>query len=106
MAYLYLFLAVSFNIGANILFKIISGRANSFGTILLFGLGLGLGAVNAFFLTKSLKTINLNVAYPVFSACCIAAMMLISIIMFREKLALINIAGVILIVAGIGLVTQ
>ncbi|MBN1533898.1 MAG: hypothetical protein JXA20_14610 [Spirochaetes bacterium] len=66
--------------------------------------GLLFGGVNAIFYARSLKSIDLAVAYPVFSA---GTMLLVTgalLVLFREGLTLQKAAGMLVICAGIALV--
>lgn len=106
MKYIFLLLAVIFNISAYIIFKSIATKQNDFRWYLVFSVGLLLGAINTYFFTKSLKELNLGIAYPVFSALSISLIILISFFLFNEKLTLTNIIGALIIVAGIFILTK
>ena len=104
MKYFFLSLSVAFNLGSYILYKAISSRTNDAVWFILFSLGLALGAVNTFFFTKALKTMNLSIAYPIFSAACIALMVVVSILFFHEKVSTLNVVGFFVVAAGIAMV--
>jgi small multidrug resistance pump len=106
MEYIYLLLAVILNTSSNIIFKGISGKRNDLLWFAIFAAGLILGAINVYFFTKSLKDIDLGIAYPIFSAACIALTILASVFIFHEKLSLVNMAGVVVIIFGIVLLTR
>ena len=106
MKYLFLIFAVLFNVSAYIIFKTISGKPNNFNWFAIFSIGLILGAINTFLFTKSLKEINLSIAYPVFSAASISLIILTSVFLFNEKLNVINIIGAFVIIIGIILLTR
>jgi len=106
MKYFLLVLAVLFNVGAYMIFKCISGKQNNFQWYALFSLGLILGAINTYLFTKSLKEINLGVAYPIFSASSVTLIILVSVLIFNEKINFINIAGAFLALVGIGMLTR
>jgi len=106
MKYLFLLLSVLFNTGAYILFKSIANKAHDFRWLLFFTSGLLLGAINTFFFTKALKNINLSIAYPAFSAMSISLIILVSVLMFNERLSVINMVGMVTVVIGIILATQ
>lgn len=106
MKYLFLSLSVFFNIISYTLYKTIANRRNDWVWYLLFILGLIFGAVNTFFFTKSLKELNLSIAYPIFSAACIMLMLLVSVVLFKEKVSIMNIAGIFIIIIGIVFATQ
>jgi multidrug transporter EmrE-like cation transporter len=73
---------------------------------MLFALGLALGGINVLFFTKALKEISLSIAYPVFSGACIFFMVILSHLIFGEKLSLINMVGALVIVMGIALMSN
>jgi len=102
--YLFLSLSVAFNVGSYLLYRTVAGRTNDWIWVTLFSAGLGLGAINTFFFTKALKTMSLSVAYPVFSGACIALIMLIGVVVFQEKISLLNILGFFVVGAGIAMV--
>jgi multidrug transporter EmrE-like cation transporter len=106
MKYLHLILAVAFNVSAYVIFKGISTRPNDIIWTALFSVGLGLGAVNVFFFTKALRDINLAVAYPTFAGASIALIVLVSSLLFRERIDMTNIIGSIVVVFGIYLLTK
>lgn len=106
MKYIFLSLSVLFNISAYIIFKTISGKEHSVRWYALFLIGLLLGAVNVYFFTRSLKEIDLGIAYPVFSAASISIIILLSFFLFRERLTIINVIGAIIVMAGIFLLTK
>lgn len=54
-----------------------------------------------FFLSKSLKTINLSVAYATWAGVGIVAAALISTLIFGERVNMISIIGMILVVSGV-----
>jgi small multidrug resistance pump len=68
--------------------------------------GLILGVINTFLFTRTIKLIELSVAYPVFSGACFALISLVSMMAFGEPLRRMNILGLLLVVVGIVLVTQ
>ena len=106
MKYLFLTFAVLFNVSAYIIFKTISEKPNNLNWFIIFSIGLILGAINTFLFTKSLKEINLSIAYPVFSAASISLVILISVFIFNEKLNFVNIIGAFVIIIGIILLTR
>ena len=74
--------------------------------VLIFSVGLILGAINTFLFTISLKEINLGIAYPIFSTASITFIILISVFIFNEKISIINIIGALIIIIGIVLLTK
>jgi multidrug transporter EmrE-like cation transporter len=105
MRYLFLFLSVAFNVASYLLYKHIAHRESGLVWNLIFGVGLILGGINIWFFTKALKNITLSVAYPVFSGACIFLMVILSHLFFGEKISLINMAGAVVIVLGIALMS-
>ena len=101
MPFVYLTLAVAFNVAAYIVFKSISARSHDAVWFALFGAGLALGGINTLFFTLALKTLRLNFAYPAFAGACIAGVVLASSLLFSEQFKPINAAGAVLVVAGI-----
>jgi multidrug transporter EmrE-like cation transporter len=105
LRYLFLFLSIAFNVASYILYKYIAHRESGLSWILLFGFGLLLGGINVWFFTKALKDITLSIAYPVFSGGCIFFMLILSHLFFGERISLINMAGALVIVLGIALMS-
>jgi multidrug transporter EmrE-like cation transporter len=106
MKYIFLSLSVLFNTGACMIFKSIAGKQNNLFWYAIFSVGLIVGAINTFFFTKSLKDIDLGIAYPVCSAASMAFIALASVFIFNEKFDLVNIIGVFVIILGIILLTR
>jgi len=106
MKHIYLFLSVAFNVASYLLYKSISNKESNIFWFVIFALGLALGGINVLFFTKALRDIKLSIAYPVFSGGCIFFMVLLSHAFFGEKISLINMAGALVIVAGIALMSN
>ncbi len=106
MRHVYLFLSVAFNVASYLLYKSIANRPSDFFWLVIFALGLILGGINILFFTKALKDINLSIAYPVFSGGCIFFMVLLSHLIFGEKMSTMNMAGALVIVVGIALMSN
>ncbi len=106
MKYTFLSLAILFNITAYIIFKSISGKQNNLLWYIIFCSGLIIAGINTFFFTKSLKDLNLGIAYPIFSGISIALIIFVSVFVFNEKMNLINIFGALIIIIGIVLLTR
>lgn len=106
MKYLLLSFAVLFNVSAYIIFKSISGKPSNLLWYFIFSIGLILGAINTFLFTKSLREISLGIAYPIFSAASITFIILISVLIFNEKISIINMVGALTIIIGIVLLTR
>jgi multidrug transporter EmrE-like cation transporter len=98
----FLIFAVLLNAGSNVFYKYSSlNSQEKMLSLVLIGLGLLLGAVNAVFYTRSLKGISLNIAYPIFSAGSIILVTLISIFVFKESITVLKIVGISVITLGV-----
>jgi multidrug transporter EmrE-like cation transporter len=98
---LFLFLAVICNASASLLFKVSAETKNDLTYVFLF-LGLIVGAANAYFYMLTLKEgMQLNIAYPLFSALSIVLISIASSIFFKEKITLNWITGTIILLIGI-----
>jgi multidrug transporter EmrE-like cation transporter len=106
MPYIFLVGSIICNLFAYMLFKHISGKPFNPLWVSLFSAGLILGAVNSFLFTKSLKDLNLGIAYPIFSAGSIIVIMIVSAYLFGENFKPINAAGALVAIAGIILLTR
>lgn len=115
MGYLFLVLALTLNATANVLLKVGAGRLGDLsepGTItrLLTNYyllaGLGLFALNVVFYAAALARLNLSVAYPVMMAGGIVIVVSVSILVLHEAVTAPQIAGLVLLVVGIVLVTH
>ncbi len=106
MRYVYLFLSVAFNVASYLLYKSIANKQSDIFWFILFASGLILGGINILFFTKALKDINLSIAYPIFSGACIFSMVILSNLIFGEKISGINMAGAFVIVVGIALMSH
>jgi multidrug transporter EmrE-like cation transporter len=106
MKYVYLFLSVAFNVASYLLYKSISNRQGGIFWFIIFASGLILGGINVLFFTKALKDIELSIAYPVFSGACIFFMVLLSHVIFGERISIINMVGAIVVVVGIALMSN
>jgi multidrug transporter EmrE-like cation transporter len=102
----YLIIAVIFNAVASICFKYSSmGNHSRHSNFIFFVSGLLFGGVNAFLYAKSLKTIELNVAYPIFSVGSFVLITIISLFLFNETLSFQKLSGIVVICIGIFLIT-
>jgi multidrug transporter EmrE-like cation transporter len=106
MKYVYLFLSIAFNVGSYILYKSISNKEVNILWYAIFALGLILGGINILFFTKALKNINLSIAYPVFSGISIFLMVTLSHFIFSERISAVNMAGAVVIIVGIALISN
>jgi len=106
LSYLFLCLAVAFNVGAYAVFKTIAAREHDVLWISLFAAGLALGGINTLFFTFAMRRIPLSVAYPMFSGASIALVVLLSAMAFGEKLSAVNLAGAATVALGIVLLAR
>ncbi len=106
MRHVYLFLSVAFNVASYLLYKSISRKPGNTLWLIVFSSGLILGSINVLFFTKALKDMKLSIAYPVFSGACIFFMMILSYVIFGEKISVINMVGAAVVVVGIALLSQ
>ncbi|UQS82182.1 multidrug efflux SMR transporter [Bombilactobacillus folatiphilus] len=100
MSYLYLVVAVIGEILGTSLLKASNGFTQLFATL---GALLSYG-ICFYFLSLSLKTINLSVAYALWSGIGIVATTAISYFIWKENLNFMTIIGLVLILLGIVLV--
>jgi small multidrug resistance pump len=97
MSYLYLALAIIGELIGSSLLKASEGFSKLFPTI-----GVIIAFVSCFFfLSVSLKTIPLNTAYAIWSGLGVVFTTIISVLIWKEKINMASIAGIILILAGV-----
>lgn len=70
-----------------------------------FWLGLALYGAAFLLYAASLARLPLNVAHPVLTSGAIAAVALLSVVIFREPVYWTTVLGLVLVVAGVGLLT-
>jgi len=104
--YTYLTLSVAFNVASYLMYKSIANKQGGLLWIGLFAAGLALGGINVLFFTKTLKEIQLSIAYPVFSGACIFLMAVLSHALFGERMSGVHMVGAAVIVAGIALMSN
>jgi small multidrug resistance pump len=104
--YIYLCFAVAFNVGAYAVFKAIAAREHDLVWASLFGAGLALGGINTLLFTLALREIRLAVAYPMFAGASITFVVLLSALVFGERVSVANVAGAALVFTGIALLTR
>lgn len=97
MGYLYLFLAIVFELAGTMLLKFTDGFTRLFPTA---------GCIAAyaacfFFLSKSLHTVPLSIAYATWCALGIVAATVIAVWLFRESITPLGILGLVLVVVGV-----
>jgi multidrug transporter EmrE-like cation transporter len=114
MKWLILFLGIFSNASASVLVKMAMMPPRKFPSLAapLEALGnwpfwLGLGLYGAAFLlyAAALARLPLNVAHPVLTAGAVAAVACSSIVIFRESFHWTTGAGVLLVIAGVALIT-
>ncbi|WHZ59077.1 quaternary ammonium compound efflux SMR transporter QacH [Metabacillus hrfriensis] len=97
MPYLYLALAIVGELIGSSLLKASEGFSKLFPTI-----GVIIAFVSCFFfLSVSLKTIPLNTAYAIWSGLGVVFTTIISVLIWKEKINMASIAGIILILVGV-----
>ncbi len=97
MAWIYLILAILFEIAGTTCMKLAEGLTKWLPSILLvvfYGLSLT-------FLTLSLKKLTISIAYAVWSGVGTTLITLIGVLWFKETLSIFQIIGIILIVVGV-----
>lgn len=114
MKWLILILGISTNAFASVLIKIAVTEPRSFPSVSNLGAALqnwpfwlGLFFYGAAFLlyTAALARFPLNVAHPVLTTGAVALVALLSVIVFKESLYWTTALGILLVVAGVGLIT-
>jgi multidrug transporter EmrE-like cation transporter len=115
MGYVFLTVALTLNATANLLLKMGADRMGAFeglGSLreivtnrYLVG-GLVLFALNIVFYVAALARMNLSVAYPVMMAGGVLIVASASVLYFREPLTVAQVCGILLLMAGILLVTH
>jgi multidrug transporter EmrE-like cation transporter len=103
----FLLIAILFNVLTSIFFKFSSFKDyDKLKVVIFFIVGLLFGIGNSYFYVKSLKTVNLNVAFPVYSAGNIIVLTIISYLIFNESFTLIKTGGILLVICGIYLISK
>lgn len=114
MKWLILFLGIASNASASVLVKMAMMPPRKFpslsdpmGALSNWPFWLGLGLYGAAFLlyAAALARLPLNVAHPILTAGAVAAVAACSILIFREPFHWTTIAGILLVVAGVVLIT-
>jgi multidrug transporter EmrE-like cation transporter len=70
-----------------------------------FWLGLGLYGAAFLFYAAALARLPLNVAHPVLTSGAVATVALFSMVIFREPFYWTTVAGIVLVIAGVTLIT-
>ena len=106
MSYIYLALAVAFNVSAYMVFRAISAMPQEILWAGLFASGLALGGINTYCFTVALKGINLATAYPIFAGTSISLVVLLASLLFSEKISTANVIGSAVVIVGIIILTR
>jgi len=114
MKWLVLFLGVASNASASVLVKFAMMPPRKFPSFnepmaalsnWPFWLGLGLYGAAFLLYAAALARLPLNVAHPILTSGAVAAVALCSLLIFRESFHWSTIAGILLVVAGVALIT-
>lgn len=114
MKWLILILGIASNASASVLVKFAMMPPRKFPTLgdpmaalsnWPFWLGLGLYGAAFLLYAAALARLPLNVAHPVLTSGAVAAVALCSLLIFRETFHWTTIAGILLVVAGVALIT-
>lgn len=97
LAYVYLTIAVVFELFATSMLKASDGFTKLLPT---GGLIVGFGSA-FFFLSLSLKEIPLSIAYAIWSGLGTAATVIIGVLIWKEKISVTSIVGILLIISGV-----
>ena len=97
MEWIYLILAILFEILATTLLKMSDGFSK-----ILPSLGTCLGYVLCFaFLSMALKKLDMSVAYAIWSAAGITVLSAIGILVFKESISMMKIVSIVFIIVGV-----
>ena len=99
MAYLYLLIAIIGELFGTSMLKASEGFTK---IAPLFGVIIGFG-ISFFFLSLSIKTIPLNVAYAIWSGLGTVATVIISVLIWKEKVSVGSVLGIVLIIVGVAI---
>lgn len=115
MKWLILILGIASNASASVLVKMAMIPPRKFPTLddsirsvicnWPFWLGLGLYGIAFLLYAAALARLPLNVAHPVLTSGAVAAVALCSLLIFREAFHWTTIAGILLVVVGVALIT-
>ena len=114
MKWLILILGIASNASASVLVKIAMMPPRKFPSLSdpmaalsnwPFWLGLGLYGMAFLLYAAALARLPLNVAHPVLTSGAVAAVALCSLLIFREPFHWTTIAGILLVMAGVALIT-
>ena len=114
MKWIILFLGIFSNASASVLVKMAMMPPRKFPSLSdpmaaltnwPFWLGLGLYGMAFLLYAAALARLPLNVAHPVLTAGAVAAVALSSVLIFREPFHWTTAAGILFVIAGVGLIT-
>jgi small multidrug resistance pump len=114
MKWLILILGIASNASASVLVKIAMMPPRKFPSLTdpmaalsnwQFWLGLTLYGIAFLLYSAALTRLPLNVAHPVLTSGAVVAVALCSLLIFREPFHLTTIAGILLVIAGVALIT-
>ena len=114
MKWLILVLGIAANASASVLVKIAMMPPRKFPSLSEpmaalsnwpFWLGLGLYGAAFLLYAAALARLPLNVAHPVLTTGAVAAVALLSVLIFREPFHWTTAAGILLVIAGVALIT-
>lgn len=114
MKWIILLTGIACNAAASVLIKIAMTPPRSFPspsnitaalTNWPFWLGLGLYGVAFLLYAAALARLPLNVAHPILTAGAVATVALCSVVIFRESFHWTTAAGIVLVMAGVALIT-
>ena len=114
MKWLILVLGVAANASASVLVKMAMMPPRKFPSLtdplaamtnLPFWLGLGLYGAAFLLYAAALARLPLNVAHPILTSGAVAAVALLSVALFREPFHWTTVAGIVLVIAGVALIT-
>ena len=114
MKWLILILGIASNASASVLVKMAMMPPRKFPTLSEpmaalsnwpFWLGLGLYGAAFLLYAAALARLPLNVAHPVLTAGAVATVALCSVVIFREPFHWTTAAGIVLVIAGVALIT-
>lgn len=114
MKWLILILGIASNASASVLVKIAMMPPRKFPSLgepmaalsnWPFWLGLGLYGVAFLLYAAALARLPLNVAHPILTSGAVSAVALCSLLIFRETFHWTTIAGILLVVVGVALIT-
>ncbi|MCR5833851.1 MAG: multidrug efflux SMR transporter [Selenomonadaceae bacterium] len=97
IGYIYLAVAIAFEVGGTTCLKLSDGFANipyAVGTLLLY-------SVSFFLFSKSLKMVDLSIAYATWGGLGIVITALIAYFFFHENISTLGILGIAMIVTGV-----